>query len=520
MVHRRGHGSRIRGARRFAALLLAGWPAACAAPAADLEPAANAGLHPAAVPAAAPETAVPVAAPDTAAPAATATAAPVAPAAGALHDLVGRHARVAWLQDVGDGTDIWGRSGQVRLVGLDSADGRGERVIVAEPSAYTKPLLAPDGSRIVLSHVRERRAYVVDWNGGDLRPLADGIALDVWRDPLTLDEWVYVGTEPATSDEDAFGRVHRYRMDAPEVRELVWEGEPVGVDTFQLARDGRHAVAPVPWPQVGYLDLSTGASRILGEGCWTALSRDGSLAWFLDGSHRRVTLVELASDRRWTVDLGGADAVGGYEIYHPRWANDPSYVAVTGPYTVGDGANRIRGGGAQVEVFVGRFSADFTAIADWVQVTRNESGDFSPDVWVEPGADRERAAVVGPSGADTDAAGGPGGAGARVVLEVRVRRDIEVPDPRSIAPYRRALQAADYDVVDVLEGDYQGDRIVIAHWVIREAQVLDGADRAAGSTWRLAVEPYDLHPELEGQRLIMTTEDVTLPLFYQVEPTP
>ena len=504
MAARCRHRCATFGSGRSAAVLLAGWVAACAPPASDFDRPPGTILQQAAAPVAA---------------AARPTAAGPAGAASRLDTFIGRHARVVWLQDVGDGTDIWGRSGQVRLAGLDSLDGRGERVIVAEPSSYTKPLIAPDGSRVVLSHVTERRAYAVDWNGGELRPLADGIALDVWRDPVALVDWVYVGTEPATSDEDAFRRVHRYRVDDPGVGELVWEGAPVGIDTFQLARDGRHAVAPVPWPQVGYLDLSTGASRILGEGCWTALARDGSLAWFLDGSHRRVTLVELASDRRWTVDLGGADAVGGYEIYHPRWANDPSYVAVTGPYTVGDGANRIRGGGAQVEVFVGRFSADFTAIAEWLQVTRNESGDFSPDLWVEPAAGQSRPAVLGPPAAPAAAPGGAAGSGARVVLDVRVRRNIDVPDPRSIAPYRRALQAADYDVADIVEGDYRDDRIVIAHWVIREARILDGAAREAGSTWRVTVEPYELHPELEGQRLIMTAEDVTLPLFYQVEPS-
>ena len=434
--------------------------------------------------------------------------------ADGLGDLVGRHARLVWLQDVEDGTDIWGRSGQVRLVGVDSVDGRGERVIVAEPAAYTKPLLAADGSRIVLSRADERRSYVVDWNGDDLRPLAEGMALDVWRDPLTQVDWAYVGTGVAPGDDYAYRRVHRYRIDAPDVRELVWDGEPVGIDTFQLSADGRHAAAPVPWPRVGHLDLSTGSLRILGEGCWTAMAPDGSLAWFLDGSHRRVTLVDLVSERRWTVDMGGAAGVGGYEIYHPRWSNHPSYVAVTGPYTVGGGASRIRGGGAQVEVFVGRFSADFTSIVDWVQVTRNGSGDFSPDVWIDPAEGWSRPSALGPAPVSADARDDGSG---RLVLDVRARRDLEIPHPRAIAPYRRALQATEYDVLDIVEGHYEHERIVIAHWVIRESRVLDDASRAAGSAWRVTVEPYEMHAEeLEGQRLIMSADDATLPLYYQL----
>ena len=57
---------------------------------------------------------------------------------------------------------------------------------------------------------------------------------------------------------------------------------------------------------------------------------------------------------------------------------------MTGPYKVGLGANRIAGGGREVEIYIGRFNADLTAIESWWQVTKNDRGDFFPDVWVAP----------------------------------------------------------------------------------------------------------------------------------------
>ena len=59
-------------------------------------------------------------------------------------------------------------------------------------------------------------------------------------------------------------------------------------------------------------------------------------------------------------------------------------MAMTGPYKVGTGANRIAGGGREVEIYVGRFNDNYTAIESWWRVTNNDRGDFFPDVWVSP----------------------------------------------------------------------------------------------------------------------------------------
>ena len=119
--------------------------------------------------------------------------------------------------------------------------------------------------------------------------------------------------------------------------------------------------------------------------------------WIFDGSHRNLTIVDLENEKKWQVNISGAPGIGGHEVYHPRWSNDPRIMAMTGPYKVGSGANRIAGGGREVEIYVGRFNADFTAIESWWQATKNDRGDFFPDVWVAPaeGAKQKAAKVSG-----------------------------------------------------------------------------------------------------------------------------
>ncbi|HXV63995.1 MAG TPA: hypothetical protein VEK15_25070, partial [Vicinamibacteria bacterium] len=74
--------------------------------------------------------------------------------------------------------------------------------------------------------------------------------------------------------------------------------------------------------------------------------------------------------------------------------------------------------------------------------------------------------------------------------------------------------AMEYSVLDVIEGSYDAAKILAAHWVIRDERMLDDAKRSKGDRFRLTLEPYDDHPELEGQRLVMETDDFLLPLYY------
>ena len=424
--------------------------------------------------------------------------------------------RVVWTRDLGDGTDYISRGNQLVLMAYDSHDGRGERMLLETVAGYAKPLITPSGGDVIFSDRAKKTVYAVRWDGSDRRRIANGFGLAVWADPETGDEWVYVGRRPKGGSNPSYRRVYRYRLDDRK-RELVWDAQPVTGNGFQLSADGRYAGGLFPWPHAGVADLTAGTWRVLGEGCWTALAPDGkNLFWYFDGSHRNLTFVDIDTDERWQVPINGAPGINGFEVYHPRWTNHSRYLVTTGPYTVGRRDNKIRSGGHQVEVWLGRFSADFSNVQHWRQITDNDYPDFYPDAWVDPThtpPDEESTSTITRAVSDATAS-------ARLVVDVRVRQHSPVPTPQSIAPYKHGLQALEYDVIEVIEGVYGESTLVVAHWVIRDGAVLESAARPAAWTDRLTVERYDTHPELEGQRLVMDSNAFTLPLYYDLDTMP
>lgn len=445
-------------------------------------------------------------------PEASTTAAP-APAVDDAHPvrrLTGARTRVVWVQDAGDGKDPFAQGTSLRLMGLDSDDGLGERPVLGELGNYAKPMITPRGDRVVFTNRREGVVYVVDGAGTNRRRLVEGFGLAVWRDPEGA-EWVYVGTRYDDSEFPPYAPVHRLRIDGPEVRELVWQSPPVAEDNFQLSADGRRASGAFPWPYCGVADLASGTWQQRAEGCWASLAPDNSyILWVFDGAHRNVTLFDPNADRRHRVNVNGAPGMNGSEVYHPRWSNHPRFLAVTGPYTVGGLPNKIRGGGTGVDVHLGRFASDLSEVDAWSRVTDNAYGDFYPDVWIEPGASPVPPPVVPGIEPAPSVAASP----ARIVVDATLEQAGGMPTPESIAPYRAALLVNTYRVERVIEGTYAQERVMAAHWVIRDGVVLDQAQRREGETYRLTLEAYDDHPELEGQRLVMDTDEFDLTLYY------
>ena len=449
------------------------------------------------------------------APAEPAAAAVVTESAHAEPDAV--HLRVAWTRDVGDGTDFVSLGDRLRLMAYDSRDGVGERSLLPDAASYAKPLIAPSGEVVVFTIRRQGGVYAINWNSSGLRRIADGFGLDVWADPADGVEWVYVGVNERPTDPPSYAAVRRYRLDDPSVAETVWDAQPISGDSFQLSADGRTAAALLPWPTAGVIDFAAGTWRKLGEGCWTAFSPGRApLCWFFDGAHRNVTVVDLDGEDRWTMPLNDDPVFNGFEVYHPRWTNDPRAIVLTGPYSRGQRANKIRAGGGQVEIQIGILNDTLTAVESWRQVTHNAAADFYPDAWIVPGA------LPPPRrGGGVPAAGGggraPDAAAGTVVADVRVRDDVPLPTPEAIAPYPEGLLALEYDVVSVIEGDLAAPVIAVAHWVIRDSETLADAARPAGAVYRLTLAPYDTRPELEGTRLVLETRDFTLPLLYDLD---
>ncbi|MBI4486504.1 MAG: hypothetical protein HY655_10880 [Acidobacteria bacterium] len=446
--------------------------------------------------------------------------------AAEIRALTGARTRVVWVQ--GDGTRGSAEGDRLILMGFDTDDGRGERVILGERRSYVKPLLTPRSDRIIFSSrpgPQGPETFIVSWDGTGLRRLAKGFALAVWQNPADGREWVYIGTDNEGNEPYDFRTVTRVRIDAPSSGELVWNKTMVSSDTFQVSADGRLAAGLFPWPEAGVAELPNRSWRKLGEGCWTALSDAGSrLFWYFDGAHRNLTVVDLDADTRWVVNINQAPGFGNAEVYHPRWSNHPRFLTLSGPYNQG-GDNQVRSGGAQTEVYLGRFSADLSRVEAWARVTHNFGGDSYPDVWIDrnrsPYPVRTRPPVSPAGSADgaraAPGSGTPGGAGSeRLVVQARLIDLGAIPLPKAIAPYRHALVVNGYEIVNVLEGAYGARKALVAQWAIRDGRVLAAARKTVGTVYRLTLEPYDAHPELEGERLVMDSDAPGLRLYYEV----
>ena len=307
------------------------------------------------------------------------------PVAVEIKTLTKAHTRVVWCQDIGDGSDTFAVGSNLQLMGYDSDDGRGERAILSKPSSYARPMLTPRGNRIIFSDRNEKKVYIVNWDGSGLKTLVSGYALGVWGNPDTGTEWVYVGTKVTNANSTAYHTICRYQIDQPETSELVWDKTLLDSDNLQLSRDGTRSCGVFPWPDCGIAELPNIAWKKYGNGCWPSLAPDNSYRfWIFDGAHRNITLFDGEPEARRQIRINNAPGIDGHEVYHPRWSNRAQFMTITGPYTVGDSANKIRAGGQDVEIYMGKFDSNFKTIEQWVKVTHNKNADFYPDIWIEP----------------------------------------------------------------------------------------------------------------------------------------
>jgi len=79
-------------------------------------------------------------------------------------------------------------------------------------------------------------------------------------------------------------------------------------------------------------------------------------------------------------------------------------------------------------------------------------------------------------------------------------RQAETSKLEEIRPYTRSLTFAEYKVDEVLDGEWDQPTILVAHWMIMDAERLPIADREPGVAVELSVELMDQHPQLDSMR--------------------
>ncbi len=341
--------------------------------------------------------------------------------AAEVRQLTGRPTRLVWAQAVDQPDDLCAQGDRFRLLGLDTEDGRGIRPIRSEISGYSKPLFTTDGLRVVYSNRRENAVYVVRWDGSGLRKLVSGFASDVWTDPKTGIEWVLV----RTGNGDQNNAIVRYRIDKPEVHEDVWTKTANGhnlMPWFRLSADGTRAADAFPWSSCGVADVSQARWQQYAGGCWPSMAPDNSYRTFVfQGNHREVAMFDRDGTHQRTVAVNKAPGIDGRDVYFPRWASQPRFLTMTGPGV----------GGAQANLYLGRFDEGFNAVEKWVQITHDDKGDFFGDAWIEPsGPASSTVAAETPKPRDVDDSGAwPGSREGLVFLWENGSRMNAIVDP-------------------------------------------------------------------------------------------
>lgn len=442
------------------------------------------------------------------------------------------HIRVAWVQDLGAGKDVFAKGTNLQLMVSDSRfdNGREHRRFQALPAHWNlpsfrtpsgniaKPLITPRGDRIVFSDRIANKAFVTAFRGDHetAAELSDGFAAEVWRNPANGKEYALVMSEPhKVKSLPGYKTATMVQIDNPKHRFVLWHGDLVAADNFQISADGRKAGALFPWPNGGVADFATGTWDKKGRGCWTSFAPDNSYAlWIFDGAHRNLFVHHPAHPGvEWKLPIHTAPGIGSREVYHPRWSNHPYYLAMTGPY----GSSRLLEGGTGVEVYIGRISPDLRSVEQWTKISNNSRADFFPDVWVAGGESvslnlHDPAAEVAVLELAPDATV-PGDAAKAVPVQGKLLELSPTPEPRAILPYKQCLIAGRYALPD-------GKEVAAVHWGIRGGKRIPNAARTVGTTYPLALVPFDARKDLRSDRISNDLENVELELFVDENSVP
>jgi hypothetical protein len=326
-----------------------------------------------------------------------------------LKAVTGAHTRVVWIEDNAlDKPCVYSERATLRLMGLDSDDGKGERLITDKISSYWKPIITDDGKQVVFGEFLDKTISVINWDGTGLQLLVKGAGFeDVWTDPRTKITWIYGSVTEKRGDTDV-KVIRRYQMDKPEVSELVWDKMPVNM--FMLSGDGRAASGGGDGgnsPQ-GMFTLPNGNFSQMAGGCWPSMSPDSShRMWVFTGNHRSVHMCvpnrEGKAYNYTSTFESFPELKSNHELYHPRWSNNIKFITLTGPYIYSDWkwSSDVKispEGAAKVEVYLGQFSPDYAKIDKWVRISNNDRGDYWPSAWIEP--DPKTAAIIEPDEPD------------------------------------------------------------------------------------------------------------------------
>ena len=299
-----------------------------------------------------------------------------------LLDLTGgRRVKVVWNQGAAEK--------DMKLYLFDTKDG----AIHELPFAGSAPLITIDGRRVYASIGKapaERVVKMFDTETGKTTELAKGPGnnlLAVWTDPKSRKDWVYVNNSGDKNESwnVPAGKVYRFPMDKPEVRELFWDRTSSHI-YLMFSGDGTRACFEPSWSNIGQLKLEFDAQgkvdqeksiyKQFGGGCFPSMAPDNSYRLFrLEGDHKAISMCDMDNTKPRKIDITGmlTSAQKGRNTWLTRWSTDPRYLTLIAP------------AGADAQIWMGRFDENITKIETWVRVSPEKGPQcWQSQAWVEP----------------------------------------------------------------------------------------------------------------------------------------
>jgi len=94
------------------------------------------------------------------------------------------------------------------------------------------------------------------------------------------------------------------------------------------------------------------------------------------------------------------------------------------------------------------------------------------------------------------------------------------PDLSSLDTYHRLLVDHTYEVLEILEGTLNAQKIAVLHWAVLDDRPVPGFPRPISLEVELTLERHADRPELQGELTDLESDEFGLPLFLDVTPPP
>ena len=284
----------------------------------------------------------------------------------------GMHTRVIWREGITGGSPWEGHGHAIK--GFDSQTG-------ATTTIYNrnciKAVIAAGGHKVLVTD-SDFKLWVVNWDGSAALHLADGMVSDGWRDPASGKEYaIYRAGGRSTA-----GGIYRVALDNPADKTQLYNGNEghAVYPWFQISADGTRAASFWPHDQGGVLQLPGNNPSRIANGCWSGMASDNSYRWFhLNGNHTHLSTFAQGTRISDGVNVLPTGQHGG-QIYDPRPAEGPEHGRDF--FVIGGNYAHYNQNSNQVEIWLGRFNPEWTAVIGWARITHNQVQDHHPGAWI------------------------------------------------------------------------------------------------------------------------------------------